>query len=231
MGFHDLLILKGIRYDSEEALQLARDLMKFITRVAREESIALGKEKGDFPNKVMSIWKKEKYMRNATVTSIAPTGTISIIADCSSGIEPLFLLVYKRNVQDSMGKSFIEVNSVVKRLLEENGIEADLDSIEEGEELPIPDKLKEVLITAGEIDPIWHVRMQGAFQKYTDNAVSKTVNLPNDATINDIEAVFLEAYNNGCKGITIYRDGSRKEQLLTKIESVDEECKDGVCSL
>ena len=216
MGWHDFLILKGVRYDSEEALQLARDIMKFITKSARDESIRLGKEKGSFPNKEKSIFKDEEYMRNATVTTIAPTGTISIIANTSQGIEPLFALEYIRNVKDSLGKNLSEYAPLIKDLLKEYNVR---------KISTLPEKVKNLLVTANDIAPLWHVKMQAAFQKYTDNAVSKTVNLPNSSTINDIETIFLEAYRLGCKGITVYRDGSRNEQLLTKCP----ECEDTAC--
>jgi ribonucleoside-diphosphate reductase alpha chain len=218
MGWHDFLILKRIRYDSEEALQLARNIMKFITETARDESRKLGKEKGNFPNKDISIYKHEKYMRNATVTTIAPTGSISIIANTSQGIEPLFALQYNRNVKDSLGKNLIEYSPIVASLLKEYNCR---------KITTLPEDIRSVLTTANEIDPIWHIRMQSAFQKYTDNAVSKTVNLPNSATINDIEEIFLTAYKLGCKGITVYRYGSREKQLLTKCS----ECEDNVCSI
>jgi len=227
MGWADLLILKGIRYDSEEALKLARDIMKFITKSARDESRIIGKEKGNFPNKDLSIWKEEKYMRNATVTTIAPTGSISIIADCSSGIEPIFAFFYKRNVEASLGKTLTEVNSIIKKLINDE----DVNTYTNIDDIPMPNDIRSVLVTSGQIDPIWHIRTQASFQKYTDNAVSKTVNLPNEATINDIEKIFLESYRLGCKGITVYRDGSRSEQLLTKIEETDKECKGKSCSL
>lgn len=215
MGWHDLLILKGIRYDSEEAVQLARDIMKFITKTARDESRRLGEEKGSFPNKDRSIWKDEKYMRNATVTTIAPTGTISIIANTSQGIEPLFALQYIRKVKDSLGKDLMEYAPLIKELLKEHNVR---------KISTLPQEVKDVLVTANEVTPTWHIRMQAAFQKYTDNAVSKTVNLPNSSTIHDIENIYLEAYRLGCKGITVYRDGSRNEQLLNRCPECEGAC-------
>lgn len=218
MGWHDFLILKGVRYDSEEALQLARNIMKFITETARDESRKLGKEKGSFPNKDKSIYKKEEFMRNATLTTIAPTGTISIIASTSQGIEPLFALKYTRKVKNSLGRDLIEIDSIVKRILKEKDLENIGDLSEEDRRL---------LVTANEISPEMHIRMQGAFQKYSDNAISKTINLPKSATIYDIENIFLTAYRLGCKGITVYRDGSRSEQLLNKCP----ECVNNVCEI
>lgn len=231
MGWADLLIMREIKYNSEEALVLARKIMKFISDISRDESRKIGKEKGSFPNKDKSIWKNEHYMRNAAITSIAPTGSISIISDCSSGIEPIFSLVYKRHTSNSLGKDLLEVNSVLKKVLKENGTKIDYSNIKNIDDIPIPDDLEDILITANEIDPLWHVKMQASFQKYVDAGISKTVNLPNDATIYDIEEIFMEAYKNNCKSITVYRDGSRNEQLLTKIESVEKECKNGVCSI
>jgi len=199
---------------------MARDTMKFISTIARDESRNLGKEKGNFPNKDKSIWKDEKYMRNATVTTIAPTGTIAIIANTSQGIEPIFALKYTRNVKNSLGRNLIEIDSTVAKILKEKGLK----SIEE-----LSEEDRNLLVTANEVDPIFHVRMQAAFQKYTDNAVSKTVNLPNNATIHDVEKIFLEAYKLNCKGITLYRNGSRSEQLLSKTEECNNDF--GICEL
>jgi len=211
MGWADLLIKKGVKYSSEEAINLAKKLMKFITDTARQMSRELGKERGNFPNKHKSIWKDEKYMRNATVTTIAPTGSIGVIGNCSGGIEPIFDVVYRRNVEDSIGKTLEELNSVIKEL------GYDINNLPKHVEI------------AREITPLQHVRMQATFQKYVDNAVSKTVNLPNGATIRDVEQVFLEAYRTGCKGVAVYRDGSRNYQLLTSIEA--SECKGKICPI
>jgi len=219
MGWADLLMNIGIKYNTDKALQLAKKIMKFIQDEGRQMSRELGKEKGNFPNKDKSIYKEEEYIRNATITTIAPTGTISIIANCSSGIEPIFSIVVTRNVKDSLGKNLIEINPAVRKSLEFKGLwnpelEVALKQSSCINCTTIPKKLKEVMITAREISPEWHVRMQSVFQKYTDNAVSKTVNLSNTSTIDDVERVFLLAYELGCKGVTIYRDGSRKFQLL-----------------
>ena len=220
MGFADMLIQLGIPYDSEEAVQTAEKVMKFITEEARKTSVELGEEKGSFPNFSGSVWEKKGYkaMRNATVTTVAPTGTISIIAGCSSGIEPLFAIAYIRNVME--GTQLLEVNPYFEQKTKEIGIYskqlmekvAKYGSIQKMKE--IPEDLKRVFVTALDIAPEWHVKMQAAFQKYTDNAVSKTVNLPHDATIKDVENVFWLAYKLKCKGITVYRYGSKKEQVL-----------------
>jgi len=219
MGFADMLIKLGIPYDSEEALKLAEKLMQFFTEEAREKSVELGEERGSFPNFDKSVWK-DKYhgMRNATITTIAPTGSISIIAGCSSGIEPLFAISFMRNVLD--GSRLFEINPLFEMTAKERGFY----SAELLEEIArtgsvqgiegVPEDAKRVFVTALDIQPEWHVRMQAAFQKYTDNAVSKTVNLPQDATAEDVEKVFWLAYRLKCKGITVYRYGSKPEQVL-----------------
>ncbi|MCW1309843.1 MAG: adenosylcobalamin-dependent ribonucleoside-diphosphate reductase, partial [Candidatus Nanoarchaeia archaeon] len=220
MGFADMLIELGIPYNSEDGIKIAEEVMKFITAEARKKSVELAAERGSFPNFKGSKWEKDGYkqMRNATVTTIAPTGTISIIAGCSSGIEPLFAISFIRNVME--GTTLMEVNQSFEKIAKERGFysselmmeiakKGSIQSIEN-----IPADVKRIFVTAFDITPEWHVRMQAAFQKYTDNAVSKTVNLPNDATIGDVEKVFWLAYELKCKGITIYRYGSKKEQVL-----------------
>ncbi|MCD6325197.1 hypothetical protein J7L97_02795, partial [Candidatus Bathyarchaeota archaeon] len=185
-----------------------------------KKSVELGEERGSFPNFEGSIWEKMGYnaMRNATVTSIAPTGTISIIAGTSSGIEPFFAISYVRIV---MGTQLFEVNPVFEKIAEERGFhspelltkvakEGSIQRIKE-----IPSDVRKIFVTALDIAPEWHVRMQAAFQKYTDNAVAKTVNLPSEATLEDVKRVFLLAYKLKCKGITVYRYGSKSEQVLT----------------
>jgi ribonucleoside-diphosphate reductase alpha chain len=216
MGFAELLITLGIPYNSTDALSLAEKLMRFVTEEARQCSQALGLEKGAFPNFELSYWRKYKAMRNATVTTIAPTGTISIIAGCSSGIEPLFAVAFVRNVMGGM----LEINKLFGAIAKERGFYS-MDLITEiakrGSIIDIdgiPADIKRTFVTALDISPDWHVRMQAAFQKYTDNAVSKTVNLTADATQEDVRRVFLLAYELGCKGITVYRYGS-KEQILS----------------
>lgn len=216
MGFAELLIKLGIAYDSTDALSMAEKLMQFITNEARRCSTELGLEKASFPNFEFSGWSAYEAMRNATVTTIAPTGTISIIAGCSSGIEPLFAVAFIRNVMGGM----LEINKLFEEIAKERGFYskdlitgiAKCGSVQDVD--GIPSDVKRVFVTALDIAPEWHVRLQAAFQKYTDNAVSKTVNLPSDATWEDVKKVFLLAYNLKCKGITVYRYGS-KEQVLS----------------
>ncbi len=226
MGFADMLIKLGIPYNSEKALEIAEQLMKFITDKARKMSVELGKEKGSFPNfKESVLAKKYQTMRNATVTTIAPTGTISIIAGGSQGIEPLFAICYVREVAESLGRSLIEVNPIFETTALKEGFYSEelmttiarKTSIQDVKE--IPEHIRKLFVTAHDISAEWHVRMQAAFQKYTDNAVSKTINFPNSATPHDIEKAFWLAYKLGCKGITVYRHGSRQVQVLRPIES------------
>jgi ribonucleotide reductase alpha subunit len=220
MGWADLLFKLGIPYDSDEAIQLAEKLMKFIQEESHKASQHLAEERGVFPNWKGSIWEERGIkIRNATTTTIAPTGTISIIAGCSSGIEPVYALAYKRtNVLD--GEEFFEVNPIFENalkalnlfrndILEKVTEEGSIQNITE-----IPEEIRRVFKCALDIAPEWHVRMQAAFQKYTDNAVSKTINMPNHATRKDVENALLLAYELGCKGLTVYRDGSREEQVL-----------------
>ena len=219
MGWADMLIQLGIRYDSEEAVDLAKSVMEFIANVAKETSRDLGAEKGDFPNFEISTYSnylnEDRHMRNATVTSIAPTGTISIIADCSFGIEPVFGIITQRNVEASMGKKFLEINPAVKAILKKqgkwNGIKEALAS---GTCINLSKNIRELVPTAQNIAPEWHVKMQAAFQMFTDNSISKTVNLPKSATVEDISNIYLMIYKMGCKGTTVYREGSRQFQLL-----------------
>jgi len=217
MGFAELLIKLGIAYDSKDALSVGEKLMQFITNEGRRYSTQLALERGSFPNFELSVWNaKYEAMRNATVTTIAPTGTISIIAGCSSGIEPIFAVAFVRNVMGGL----LEINKLFEDIAKEKGFYskdliteiAKCGSIQgiEG----IPEDIKGIFVTALDISPEWHVRMQAAFQKYTDNATSKTVNLPNDATWGDVKKVFLLAYKLKCKGITVYRYGS-KEQVFS----------------
>ena len=238
MGWADLLFQLKIPYASEEAVTLAAKLMEFIDFYAKKHSSELAVKKSAFPNFPESIyangslkretlnqdWEslkekiKKEGIRNATLTTIAPTGTISMIADTSSGIEPQFSLAYVKNVMD--GEKLIYVNKYLQKALEEKGIynkklleeiltRGSLACIED-----IPEELQKVFQTAHDISPEWHIRMQAAFQKYTDNAVSKTINFPNSATVEDIQSAYELAYHLGCKGVTVYRDGSRESQVL-----------------
>jgi len=221
MGFADLLYQLNIPYNSDRALKTAERIMKFIQKESKAASIQLAKERGTFKNFNESIFKtkKESGFRNATTTTIAPTGTLSILAGCSSGIEPLFGLCFTRNVMDD--DKLAEVNPHFKKVLEENGfytkelMEAISNDggIQGMNQLPL--NIRKTFVTAHDIAPEWHIRMQAAFQKYTDNAVSKTVNLPSDATEKDVDKIYRLAYKLGCKGVTIYRDGSRDRQVLS----------------
>jgi ribonucleoside-diphosphate reductase alpha chain len=226
MGFADLLVKRGIKYDTEEGLGATEELTKFINDEAHKMSAELGEEKGSFPNFHGSIWEKKwATMRNATVTTIAPTGTISIIASCSQGIEPLFAIAYVREVEESLGRSLVEVNLLFEKTALKQGFYSEglikeiskRTSIQDVKE--IPDKTRRLFVTAHDVTAEWHVRMQAAFQKHTDNAVSKTINFPNSATPYDVEKAFMLAYKLGCKGITVYRHGSREMQVLRPIES------------
>ncbi|MCD4787657.1 MAG: vitamin B12-dependent ribonucleotide reductase [Desulfobacterales bacterium] len=221
MGFADMLIKLGIPYDSDEAVLQAEDIMSFISQESKSASAALAEKRGNFPYYKGSIFDNPytPYMRNATTTTIAPTGTISIIAGTSSGIEPVFAVAYIRRVLD--GKSLHEMHPIFikkakaegfysKELAEETARTGSVQHID-----AVPDHIKRLFRTSHDISPEWHIKMQTAFQKYTDNAVSKTVNFPADATINDVEKVYSLAYQSGCKGVTIYRDGSRRGQAMS----------------
>ena len=220
MGWADMLIKLEIPYNSEEAVQLGEKIMKFISDEATLKSEDLARKRGAFPSFDESIFaeKGAKESRNATLTTIAPTGTISIISDASSGIEPLFALSYYRNVMDN--DKLIEVNSLFEETAKEEGFYsrklmeeiAGKGSIKDIKD--VPEKYQRIFVTSHDIAPLWHIRMQSAFQKYTDNAVSKTVNFPHDAVKDDIKEVYMLAFKLGCKGVTIYRDKSREEQVL-----------------
>ena len=221
MGFADMLIQLGIPYDSEEALQVASEVMRFIQDKARDASVKLAKERGGFPTFEGSIYDVPDgpKLRNASCTTIAPTGTLSIIAGCSSGIEPLFALSYTRNILD--GSQLIEVNPYFEEAAKKEGFYSEelIKKLADGAHLSdmdgVPDKIKRLFVTSHKISPEWHVKMQAAFQKSTHNAVSKTVNFPHEATREDIAKVYMLAYDEGLKGITIYRDRSRDAQVLT----------------
>lgn len=221
MGFADMLIRIGVPYNSEEAVRTAEKVMGFIQTESKKASAKLAEKRGQFPNFKGSAYDSEgrPKIRNATTTTIAPTGTISIIAGCSSGVEPIFAVAFIRNVMDK--DELAEVNPVFKKIaIERNFMTPDLmkritqsGSIQQFEE--IPEDVRRLFVTAHDITPEWHVRLQAAFQKHTDNAVSKTVNFPEDATAEDVEKAYILAYESGCKGLTIYRDGSREDQVLS----------------
>jgi len=220
MGFAEMLIQLGIAYDSEEGVSTAEKVMAFISEEARKKSVQLGEERGSFPDFSGSTWDEHGYraMRNATVTSIAPTGTISIISGTSSGIEPLFAVSYVRNV---MGTQLFEVNPFFEKIAGDRGFYSTelLTEIAKYGSIQgitqIPTDVRRTFVTALDIAPEWHVKMQAAFQKHTDNAVAKTVNLPQEATMEDVRRIFLLAHKLKCKGITVYRYGSKREQVLT----------------
>jgi len=244
MGWADMLFQLGISYASDQAVELAEDIMENIDFHAKTRSMELAMEKGAFPNFHGSIYdtgalnrSNRRFdwnalteainingIRNATVTTIAPTGTISMIVDTSSGIEPQFSLVYHKNVMD--GEKLLYVNAWLQTAMEQHGIYTAelLDTIALDGSIQqvsiVPDDMKAVFLTAHDITPEWHIRMQAAFQKYIDNAVSKTINFSHDASRDDIRMAFELAYQLGCKGLTVYRDGSRDNQVLQTLSSV-----------
>jgi len=232
MGWADMLIRLDMPYDSEEALRLAEEVMQFIWEHAWDASIELARRRGAFANFPVSIFavssdgsptgkvhRPGRPRRNATVTTIAPTGTLSIIAGCSSGIEPLFAVVYERHVMDK--EVLLEVNPLFKEVAQREGFYSDelmAKIAKKGtvKDIPeVPRKFQRLFVTAHDINPTWHVRMQAAFQKMTDNAVSKTVNFPESATKDDVAEVYWQAYRLNCKGVTVYRDRSLEGQVLT----------------
>ncbi|MGQ9749484.1 vitamin B12-dependent ribonucleotide reductase [Desulfosoma sp.] len=223
MGFADMLMALGIPYNAEEAVATAEQIMAFIQRESKEASADLAKKRGNFPNFKGSVYDPEvggvwPYMRNATTTTIAPTGTISILAGCSSGVEPVFAITFVRKVLD--GEELLEVHPLFQKVAQESkffseslmkkiAVQGSLQTFSE-----IPEDVRRVFVTAHDISPEWHIRIQAAFQKYTDNAVSKTINFPNSATSEDIYDAYFQAFKFGCKGLTVYRDGSRDIQVL-----------------
>ena len=238
MGWADLLIKMQIPYNSIEAIKFAERVMKFINDISHDESQKLARERGSFPNFEGSQWKKKvKRIRNATTTTIAPTGSISMVAGVSSGIEPLFALSYYKEVMGGVklpeinqelvealnNKQILQISNkqinkqmtnitneeIIAKYIEEITKTGSIQNIKE-----IPEKVKRVFVSAHDISYDWHVKMQAVFQKYTDNAVSKTINLGNEATVEDVEKAFVLAWKLGCKGITVYRDSSREGQVL-----------------
>jgi len=226
MGFADMLIQLGIPYDSEQGLVMAEEIAHFISAEADKASIELAQERGVFPAFQGSIYDMPDgpRFRNASRTTIAPTGSLSIIANCSSGIEPLFALSYVRHILE--GEEFVEVNPYFEEAAKKGGFYSPdlMKQLAEGKRLKdieeVPEDIKRLFVTAHDISPEWHVKMQAAFQKFTDSAVSKTVNFPHEATPEDIAKVYKLAYQEGLKGITIYRDRSRESQVLTVGEGV-----------
>ena len=220
MGFADMLFRMGIAYNSEPALELAEEVMSFFQEESRAASRRLAESRGVFENFEKSVFRdmEDARFRNATTTTIAPTGTLSIIAGCSSGIEPLFALSFIRHVMDN--DELLEVNPLFERVARERGFfsRALMDEIAAAGSVQeidgVPEDVKQVFVTAHDVTPDWHIRMQAAFQKYTDNAVSKTVNLPGDCSVEDVRKVYDLAFELGCKGVTIYRDGSKENQVL-----------------
>ena len=220
MGFADMLIKMGISYASKKAVELAENIMKFINQESIQASLELADSRGVFPN-----FEKSKYagtatkLRNAALNTIAPTGSVSIIAGCSSGIEPLFALSFARQVLS--GSKLFETNPLFESALREKGLyEKSImievvkkGSIQEMEE--IPKEIRQIFVTTFDIPPEQHLKIQSAFQKFTDNSVSKTINLPSYTTIEDVKNIYLMAYQMGCKGITVYRYGSKKGQALS----------------
>ena len=226
MGFSDLLVQLGIPYNSDEALTVAEDVMSFIQRQTNEASAKLAEDRGVFPAWEGSVYNNPDLgpIRNSAPTTIAPTGTISIISGCSSGIEPLFALSYVRNVMDNTrlveGNPFFEAVAkkegfYSRQLMEEVSETGSLAHVQ----AEVPQWVKDVFVTSHDISPEWHVKMQAAFQRYTDNAVSKTINFPNSASVENIAGAYMLAYELGCKGITTYRDGSKENQVLSAGES------------
>jgi ribonucleoside-diphosphate reductase alpha chain len=221
MGFADMLAQLHIPYDSEKGVDIAEKVMHFIQDQGRKSSAEMAEVRGVFPN-----FKGSKYdvydgprLRNATVTTIAPTGSISIIGDASPGVEPYFALAFTRNVLEN--EKLVSVNTYFEEMAKQEGFYseelmakiAEHGTVQDNEE--VPTWVQRMFATAHDINPEWHVKMQAAFQKFTDNAVSKTVNFPNKATTGDVERVYMLAYHSGCKGVTIYRDGSREAQVIS----------------
>ena len=220
MGFADTLFLLGIPYNSGRGVEFGEKLMKFLNERSHNSSEKLAEKRGSFPNWKDSIWDKKhnRKMRNAATTTIAPTGTISIISDCSGGIEPLFSLTFYRNILQ--GEKLLEVNNVFKKTLEKKGLYSKkiVSHISEKGTIKhcddVPDSIKKIFICSHDIDPGWHLKMQAAFQKHCDSSISKTINLPEHVSSDDVKKIYSKAWKLGCKGVTVYRDGCRKLQPM-----------------
>ncbi|MFW6149975.1 MAG: adenosylcobalamin-dependent ribonucleoside-diphosphate reductase [Chloroflexota bacterium] len=221
MGLADALVELNVAYNSDEGLGMADSIIAFIAEEARKASVSLAEKRGVFPNFGGSVYDRPEgqRLRNATVLSIAPTGTISVIAGCSSGIEPLFALAYVRNVME--GTRLLETNPAFERVARERGFYSDdllervsrrgtVQGIDE-----VPEDVRRIFVTDWDIEPEWHIKMQAVFQRYVDNSVSKTINLPREAGAEDVRQAYLLAHRLKCKGITVYRYGSKKDQVLT----------------
>jgi ribonucleoside-diphosphate reductase alpha chain len=232
MGFADLLVRLGVPYNSEEGVEIGRRIMEFMDEESKRESETLAENRGAFPEWERSIWgpdetcarapngeriRPERRLRNCNVTTVAPTGTISIIAGCSSGIEPLFAVAFMRNqagvMMPDVNEDFVAIaraegwysDDLMKRIAEQGHIHFP----------EVPERVQRAFVTAHDITPEWHVRMQAAFQEHTDSAISKTTNFPHDATVEDVRKIYELAFSLGCKGVTVYRDGSRDGQVLS----------------
>lgn len=233
MGFADMLIKLGMPYDSQEAIRMALRLMKFFHEESEKASHSLAQERGVFANYDKSIYPaKNLTLRNATINTVAPTGTISIVAGCSSGIEPLFALSYVRNVLS--GTRLFETHPLFEKELRQRGLysrelmakigkSGSIQSLEE-----VPQELKRIFITSFDVPPEQHLKIQAAFQKYTDNSVSKTINLPSDTTVEDVRSIYFMAHDLKCKGITVYRYGTKKEQVLSFNSRAGEERREDI---
>ena len=240
MGWADMLYQLRIPYDSEEGVKLAKKIAKFIQDESWQMSEELAKEKGEFPRwKESSFVKLGRKVRNVAITTIAPTGSISMLSDASSGIEPVFALAFTKNVVEDNGLSYINKyfeNELAQSLWADGDTEhkvrdrivrevANLGTV--AHVSGVPEEVKAVYRTAHDISPEWHIKMQAAWQKYTDNAVSKTINFPHTATIDEVGEAYMMAWKMGCKGITIYRDGSKDVQILSMGTSDKGEVKSG----
>jgi ribonucleoside-diphosphate reductase alpha chain len=221
MGFADMLARLRVEYASPESFAVAEEVMGFVRKAARDESARLAEARGPFPNFKGSVFDRQGSgpVRNATVTTIAPTGTLSIIAGCSSGIEPFFALAFTRHVLE--GETIEELNPLVEEIAREEGFYSEdlMGFVKGGGDMggrdDVPERFRDLFRTAFDISPADHVRMQAAFQRHTDNAVSKTINLGPGATADDVREAYLLAYRLGCKGVTVYKTGTRAGQVLS----------------